>query len=69
MKSDLPFRFEVAWILHDNSKPFLSVNWKEGENVLNNLNNFSKSLVDWSKDVFENILKRKMRVLVRIKGV
>ncbi|PNX89210.1 hypothetical protein L195_g045327, partial [Trifolium pratense] len=64
-----PFRFEAAWISHEEFHPFLKDRWGGESDFINQLNNLTPKLKEWNKDKFGNIFKRKKELLTRLNGI
>ena len=64
-----PFRFEAAWLHHDEFAEFLRKGWETGFEVPKALEKLTADLKVWNRDVYENIFQRKRRVLARLGGV
>ncbi|KAI9124063.1 hypothetical protein K1719_005363 [Acacia pycnantha] len=62
-----PFRYEVAWKLHEEFDEFIRSTWK-GLEDLNGISNLQKELLRWNSIVFGRIKHRKGRLLNRLNG-
>ena len=67
--SGRPFRFEAAWIHHNEFAGFLKDNWETATQLPSTLTTLTEQLRVWNKLVFGNIFQRKRRVLARLGGV
>ena len=51
-----PFRFQAAWMLHEDFRDFLQSNWQcEDGPVSSSLATLAHRLDQWNRDVFGNI--------------
>lgn len=65
-----PFRFENVWFTHGNFLDCVKDSWGQPSVSLpDKLNKLSVDLSSWSKSVFGDIYKRKLRVLARLNGI
>ncbi|CAL1375682.1 unnamed protein product [Linum trigynum] len=64
-----PFRFEAAWVLHNQFVDFFVDSWKNDLELHQALKDISPKLQHWNKAVFGIIYQRKKRLLARILGV
>ncbi|XP_028805248.1 uncharacterized protein LOC114760152 [Neltuma alba] len=64
-----PFRFEAAWLLHEDFRKFMEENWRKKERVRGSLELLKPSLVEWNTEVFKHISWKKNRLLARIGGI
>lgn len=64
-----PFRFMAAWLEHENFSSLLYNCWKDQINLVENLSVLIPALLDWNKNVFGNIHKKKKELLARINGI
>jgi len=64
-----PFRFEAAWITHDDFHRLLKDKWGRGFELIHTLNELTPSLKEWNHDTFGNIFKRKRELLARLNGI
>lgn len=65
-----PFRFEAAWIDHDDYQGMVAGAWvgRDG-NPIHGLQRVKEASITFNKEVFRNIFKRKRTLKNRIKGV
>ncbi|KAL7201449.1 hypothetical protein ACSBR1_033199 [Camellia fascicularis] len=64
------FKFEAAWIAHEDFRGFVHFNCNHSSaNLLVKLHNMASSILDWNKNVFGNIFKNKRWLLGRIEGI
>ncbi|KAI9103498.1 hypothetical protein K1719_023121 [Acacia pycnantha] len=73
-----PFRYEIAWQMHEEFDDFIKGCWKNREDVhmlsypshlQGQLSDLQLQLKQWHKEVFGNIENRKRRVLNRLNGI
>ncbi|GAU24370.1 hypothetical protein TSUD_390790 [Trifolium subterraneum] len=64
-----PFRFEAAWITHEDFHRLLCEKWERGSDLLNVISSFTPQLKEWNLETFGNIFKRKKELLARINGI
>lgn len=64
-----PFKFQAAWLLHNNFDEWMRENWMTKVDLPEALKDFSCKLRAWNRDTFENIFKRKKREEIRLTGV
>ncbi|CAL1410321.1 unnamed protein product [Linum trigynum] len=63
------FKFEAVWATDDRFSKFLADNWSQDLPLQQALEAVTPKLMQWSKDVFGSIHKRKMRLLARLQGI
>ncbi|CAN1165925.1 Putative ribonuclease H protein At1g65750 [Linum perenne] len=63
-----PFRFNAAWLSHNDFPCFLDQSWKRGRGVSFALQDFQGSCLRWNKEVFGNIFQRKRFLQNRLKA-
>ncbi|KAL4382918.1 hypothetical protein GQ457_15G016510 [Hibiscus cannabinus] len=68
-KSSTHFRYLTAWQDNPSFVGMLQSVWNSQGDVLVNLTTFSNAAVNWNKDVFGHIGKRKSQLLARIRGI
>ncbi|CAN1744115.1 LINE-1 retrotransposable element ORF2 protein, partial [Linum perenne] len=66
-KSPRPFRFNAAWLGHDEFPSFLDLSWKRGRNICASLQGFEDDCRNWNSEVFGHIFKRKRYLEGRLK--
>ncbi|GAU43787.1 hypothetical protein TSUD_378120 [Trifolium subterraneum] len=64
-----PFRFEAAWVTHEDFHKFLKDKWSGGSNLVHRLHDLTPQLKEWNKETFGNIFKRKQELLARLNGI
>ncbi|CAL1395192.1 unnamed protein product [Linum trigynum] len=64
-----PFRFEAAWLLHNNFSEFFAENWNIDGDLDQGLKDISNKLQEWNRLTFGIIGHRKKRLLARMQGV
>ncbi|MCI00140.1 hypothetical protein A2U01_0021157, partial [Trifolium medium] len=64
-----PFRFEAAWITHEDFHHFLKARWNRGTDMVHILDDLTCHLKEWNKETFGNIFKRKKELLARLNGI
>lgn len=65
-----PFRFEGAWMQHEDFEDMVQKSWERSEaSISDRLLSLQAALKKWNSDVFGNIFRRKRTLLNRIKGV
>ncbi|CAL1413222.1 unnamed protein product [Linum trigynum] len=64
-----PFRFEAAWLLHNNFSEFSAENWNVDGDFNQGLKDISTKLQEWNRLTFGIIGHCNKRLLARIQGV
>lgn len=64
-----PFRFEAAWLKHDEFKELLNASWNGELSTLAALESLKKKLKKWNKEIFGNVIQRKETLLGEIKEI
>ncbi|KAF7826059.1 ribonuclease H [Senna tora] len=64
-----PFRFEACWLRHLEFEDFIKTAWKEEEDANIMLKKLTPIILQWNKDNFGNIFRRKNRLINRIEGI
>ncbi|XP_028807543.1 uncharacterized protein LOC114762247 [Neltuma alba] len=64
-----PFRFEAAWLLHNNFEEMLQKNWNREGKFNGRLNKLRDSLISRNREVFRSIHKRKKLLVARLDGI
>ncbi|KAI9087491.1 hypothetical protein K1719_030631 [Acacia pycnantha] len=64
-----PFKFQAAWLMHEQFEGVLARSWNEAEQAHRNLFYLQQELYRWNREVFGNIEARKKRLLSRLNGV
>ncbi|CAJ2635885.1 unnamed protein product [Trifolium pratense] len=65
-----PFRFEAAWIDHNDYSALVESAWRSSSNnTITALNNVRQDSITFNHEVFGNIFKRKKHIENRLKGV
>ncbi|XP_074315106.1 uncharacterized protein LOC141651286 [Silene latifolia] len=62
------FRFQAAWMTHELFSTFIAEKWPDQGSFPTRLDELSKSLREWNKNVFGNIFCQKKSLLARIEG-
>ncbi|KAL2922450.1 Protein YABBY 2 [Bienertia sinuspersici] len=55
-----PFRFQAAWMTHENFQEFIQSNWASNSPLIPALEALSNDLQQWNKEVFHNIFREKI---------
>ncbi|XP_074287844.1 uncharacterized protein LOC141612999 [Silene latifolia] len=63
-----PFRFQAAWMTHENFSEFIASNWDSNNNLVSQLSELSEKLQHWNGTVFGNIFRKKRVLMARIGG-
>ncbi|GMP63610.1 hypothetical protein CsSME_00025233 [Camellia sinensis var. sinensis] len=64
------FKFEAAWISHEEFQAVVEENWSNYQgSLLSKLDNFANKASIWNKEVFGNIFRRKRWLLGRIEEI
>ncbi|XP_074314900.1 uncharacterized protein LOC141651074 [Silene latifolia] len=63
-----PFRFQAAWMTHENFSEFIASNWETNNNLVSQLSDLSEKLQHWNETVFGNIFRKKRELMARIGG-
>ncbi|XVF22870.1 hypothetical protein REPUB_Repub12eG0208500 [Reevesia pubescens] len=63
-----PFRFEMAWLLHEEFPNLIRASWDNNSDLLMNLNSFTSIVKEWNQLCFGNIFRRKRHLQARIQG-
>ncbi|CAN0877256.1 LINE-1 retrotransposable element ORF2 protein [Linum grandiflorum] len=72
IRLDRPFRFNAAWLSHEDFNRLLGDEWLSGEGLVFSLQEFKNKLIAWNKDIFGNIFKRKRKLerdLIRLEAL
>lgn len=64
-----PFRFQAAWLLHEEFQQFLANNWDKGVPLNRSLTNLTVHLQEWNKKVFGTLFQRKKKLWRRLEGI
>ncbi|XP_021762943.1 uncharacterized protein LOC110727671 [Chenopodium quinoa] len=64
-----PFRFQDAWLTHENFGEFIHKKWDKSAPLMPLLNSLSLELQNWNKEIFHNIFREKRSLIARIDGV
>ncbi|KAF7815483.1 ribonuclease H [Senna tora] len=64
-----PFRFEECWMEHEVLKQFIKDNWQIDMEHHTMLDQLAAKLKNWNRNVFENIIQRKNRIMRRLHGI
>ncbi|XP_074290582.1 uncharacterized protein LOC141617299 [Silene latifolia] len=63
-----PFRFQAAWMTHENFSEFIASNCSSNNGLVSKLSELSTNLQRWNEDVFGNIFRKKRELFARIEG-
>lgn len=62
-----PFRFQETWASHPSFETLVDTNWRKEENtMLGRLQNVKEAAIEFNKQVFGNIHRKKRRVERRL---
>lgn len=64
-----PFRFQAAWLTHENFKDFIHTDWSHETPLIPLLHSLSENLKTWNKEIFHNIFRKKRKLIARINGI
>jgi len=64
-----PFRFQVAWVSHQQFEKVIKTNWTSSNTLVPKLKDLATALSTWNKDIFGNLFQRKRKLWERIKGI
>ncbi|KAL8142958.1 hypothetical protein V2J09_015990 [Rumex salicifolius] len=64
-----PFRFEAAWLRHEDFKALLSASWNSALSTPEALNQLRVRLRRWNREVFGNIQNRKNEAIEALQGI
>ncbi|XP_039035459.1 uncharacterized protein LOC120171922 [Hibiscus syriacus] len=65
-----PFRFEAAWLTHEEFKAVFSLAWdKKKDSLVNAVEETKNAIIEWKENRFGNIFKRKKTLMKRIQGI
>lgn len=65
-----PFRFQAFWLTHHDYTSVLENEWKSQNcEFLSKINTTTRSIREWAKENFGNILKEKRIILARLGGI
>lgn len=65
-----PFRFEAAWIVHDEYQDIVARAWSKGHDTpVASLHHVRDYSISFNEDVFGNIHRRKRKIKRRLQGV
>ncbi|XP_028795232.1 uncharacterized protein LOC114750796 [Neltuma alba] len=65
-KGNQPFRFFAPWVMHDQFKSFVKDNWQTQGDWNVNIEDFKTHLLQWNRQVFGNINRRKEHLYHRL---
>ena len=63
------FCFQTAWLSHLNLIKVVESNWNTDFSLTSNNKQLAAALMQWNKESFGNIFKKKMRLWARLEGV
>ncbi|CAN1177318.1 hypothetical protein LINPERHAP2_LOCUS33037 [Linum perenne] len=66
VRSIRPFRFNSAWLSHDDFLPMLDNSWQAGKDIALSLQVFQGQCKKWNEEVFGNIFVRNRGLLNRL---
>ncbi|KAL2902408.1 hypothetical protein RDABS01_027490 [Bienertia sinuspersici] len=69
MNLNRPFRFQAAWMTHENFQEFIHAKWASDNPLVLALKKLANDLQSWNKEVFHNIFRKKRELLARIEGI
>ncbi|KAG2283169.1 hypothetical protein Bca52824_054389 [Brassica carinata] len=61
-----PFRFEAAWLQHNEFQDLLTASWDRDIDTREALQRLEMTLRKWNREVFENVQRRKEDLLMEI---
>nr|KYP70172.1 hypothetical protein KK1_009383 [Cajanus cajan] len=64
-----PFRFEAAWLTHDNFQEVVKKSWSSNEGWNERIKHVQATFLEWNKSVFGSVFKQKRRLLHRLHGI
>ncbi|XP_021757503.1 uncharacterized protein LOC110722546 [Chenopodium quinoa] len=64
-----PFRFQAAWMSHENFREFVDKSWEKNAPLIPALANLSSKLQNWNRNTFGNVYKQKRMLMARIGGI
>ena len=64
-----PFRFQAAWMTHNQFEKLVKEKWMAGTPISTNLDNLATALSIWNREVFGNLYSRKRQLWARIEGI
>ncbi|KAF7831333.1 ribonuclease H [Senna tora] len=64
-----PFKFKACWLRHQDFGTLIKESWKEEEQANTMLTKLTPVLLQWNKNIFGNIFKRKKRLISIIEGI
>ncbi|XP_057745165.1 uncharacterized protein LOC130963033 [Arachis stenosperma] len=64
-----PFRYEAMWSMHPGHKEFIKQAWDSNQPLTIVLNETTRQLIKWNKDVFGHVGRQKRRIINRIEGI
>ena len=67
-QSTKPFKFQAAWLTHENFHDFLEENWDRTLPIYPHLSQLSTALSTWNREVFGNLFHRKKQLWNRLAG-
>ncbi|OMO52408.1 reverse transcriptase [Corchorus capsularis] len=68
-KDKRPFRFQVAWLTHEEFDSCFEASWLRGLDILGSIIAMIEDVKRWSVDSFGDIFKRKPELVARINGI
>ncbi|KAJ8431281.1 hypothetical protein Cgig2_007614 [Carnegiea gigantea] len=64
-----PFRFQGAWMTHQDFDQVIRANWQTQVPIIPNLANLATVLTKWNREIFGNLFRRKRQLWGRIEGI
>lgn len=64
-----PFRFEAAWLQHNEFQDMLTASWDRNIDTREALKRLEMKLRKWNKEVFGNVQRKKDTLLLEIKEI
>ncbi|GKV09037.1 hypothetical protein SLEP1_g20594 [Rubroshorea leprosula] len=69
-KASKPLRFEAAWLTHDDFGQVFTNAWvAHGSSIVNAINSVQKKCLQWNKEVFGDLFRRKRHLKGRLAGI
>lgn len=57
------------WLSHPTFRTLVDNSWSNQPNITKAIDNFCSKVIEWNKNTFGNIFKRKNKILARLKGI
>ncbi|GLT56367.1 hypothetical protein SLA2020_294110 [Shorea laevis] len=69
-KASKPLRFEAAWLTHDDFGQVFTNAWAaHGSSIVNAINSVQERCLQWNKEVFGDLFRRKRHLKGRLAGI